>query len=420
MTSLSELPACRPTAFVLGLGENGYAILRQLAAAKIPVVGCYDDPLQVGRFSSYCKPRYLDLSAPDSQLCQTLIDLRMTLADKPVLFVTADEYALLLAKHREILSPHFAYHWLQEDSVSRVIDKARMSQVCQAAGILCPRTHITQAGEDLAESLRDFPFPCLVKPVRSFKTGFPSQEKNFVAHSPDALRAFYDRHPGMLGLTIWQEIIEGEDDEVFQCTTFVRDSGEFGPLFVVRKIHQYPPGYGSMCYGRSEENQCVADITVSLLRFLDYRGFASLEFKRRTRDGLFYFIEINPRLPWYNSLFSAAGVNFPLLAYRDLSDGGHPQNLDEHQKNDIYWVSLEHEFLWLMQTRNSHRVNLFRWLQAVGKAQSFAWWSWRDLGPFLHLVPYLLGHGLWSRIRSLGSTEIRHVESVAGNWGRGR
>src|SRR5258708_1303774 len=412
MTSPTDCHAGGRAAFILGLEENGYGTLRSLADAKVPIVGIYDSPVQSGRFSKYCEALYLDPSLTEARVCQTLIDWRMKLVDNPVLFATSDRFALLLARQREKLSPHFAFHWVQPEVLSRIIDKARMSQLCQEAGILSPRTHITQAGEDLTQSVRDFPFPCLIKPVRSFETAFP-HDKNFLADSPRALLEFYNSYPGMQGLTIWQEIIEGEDDEVFQCTTLIRESGETGPLFVIRKIHQYPPGFGSMCFGRSEENKCVADNAVSLLHFLDYRGFASLEFKRRTRDGRYYFIEMNPRLPWYNALFKDAAVNFPFFAYLDLSHIVGFEQVNKQQKNGVYWISLERDLKWFVRTRKARRNNLFRWLQSAVKARSFAWWCWRDPKPFLHSAFYLLGRGLRKTIGFFVSREIKEVEPVA-------
>ena len=390
MTSPGDRHIEGRTAFILGLEENGYGSLRSLAAEKVHLVGIYDSPLQSGRFSKYCKALFLDPQLPEAEMCQKLIDWRTDFVDKPVLFATSDRFALLLAKQHQTLSPHFAFHWVQSDSLSRIIDKARMSQLCQEAGILSPRTHITQTGENLAQSVQDFPFPCLIKPVRNFEIGFPNQEKNAVAHSSDALLAFYERNPGLLGLTIWQEIIEGEDDQVFQCTTLIRENGKIGPLFVIQKIHQYPPGFGSMCFGRSIQNECVAESAVNLLRVLDYQGFASLEFKRRPSDGRYYFIEMNPRLPWYNALFNDAGVNLPFLGYLDLSHDTQFENVNKQQKNDVYWISLERDLKWFLRTRKARQNNIFRWLPSAVKARSFAWSSWRDPMPFLHSAFRLL------------------------------
>jgi D-aspartate ligase len=390
MTSPSDRHVVGRAVFILGLEENGYGTVRSLATQKIPLVGIYDSPLQSGRFSRYCKPLFLDPQLSDAEMCQKLLDWRIDFVDKPVLFATSDRFALLLARQHETLSQHFAFHWVQAESLSPIIDKARMSQLCQQAGILSPRTHITQTGEDLAVSVKDFPFPCLIKPVRNFQIGFPNEEKNAVAHSQDALLAFYKRNPGLLGLTIWQEIIEGEDDEVFQCTTLVRDHGQIGPLFVIQKIHQYPPGFGSMCFGRSVQNNCVADSAVKLLRVLDYRGFASLEFKHRPRDGRYYFIEMNPRLPWYNALFKDAGVNLPYLGYLDLCQNNEFENVNKQQRNGVYWISLVRDLKWFLRTHRARRNNLFRWLQSATKARSFAWRWWRDPAPFLHSTFRLL------------------------------
>src|SRR5260370_2727935 len=132
-----------------------------------------------------------------------------------------------------------------------------------------------------------------------------------------------------------------------------------------------------MWFGRSEENKCVADNAVSLLHFLDYRGFASLEFKRRTRDGRYYFIEMNPRLPWYNALFKDSAVNFPFFAYLDLSHIVGVEQVNKQQQNGVYCISLERDLTSFVRTRKARRNNLFRWPQSAGNARSLPWLRWR-------------------------------------------
>ena len=125
----------------------------------------------------------------------------------------------------------------------------------------------------------------------------------------------------MKGATLMQELIEGADDQVFQYTALVNTQGEIAAYSTVRKLRQYPAGYGSMCYGQTEKNEALAAEGRKLILALGYRGLGSLEFKYRQKDGGYYFIEMNTRLPWYNGLFADAGVNLPYLAYLDLTSG---------------------------------------------------------------------------------------------------
>jgi predicted ATP-grasp superfamily ATP-dependent carboligase len=354
------------------------------------VAGFFTQPDEFGRFSKYCETHYVPPSLDDEQICRVLIERGVRVGDKPVLFPTSDRDAMLLAKHREELSKHFRFHCVGEDSLWRIVDKAQMSRICGQAGVLAPRTHVTRPDENLAESAAGLSFPCLIKPNRSFNSPFPPKLKNVVARSLKDFLAFYQTHPELKGTTVCQEIIEGGDENIFQCTVLVRMSGEPGAVFCTRKLHQYPPGYGVMCFGRSEENEAVTAPALQLLRSLQYRGMASLEFKYRAEDGRYYFIEMNPRLPWYNALFADAGVNLPYLTYLDLMGNRRSGPVEATQRNGVYWISFKLDLGWFLRTPSNSRVGLFSWLRSMAQARSYAWLDWRDPMPYLRAMANLL------------------------------
>jgi D-aspartate ligase len=373
-------------AFILGLGENGYGILRSLTREGVRAVGFHTAAQEFGRYSKYCETHFLPPSLNDDQISRVLIERARRLGAKPVLFATSDYHASVLAKHREELSPYFHFHWVGMDDLRRSVDKARISRVCQEAGVLAPRTHVTRPDEKLADLEKGLSFPCLIKPNRGFDTPWPAHLKNFIVRSPEELRAFYQAHPQLKGETILQEIIEGGDDEIFQCTALIRMSGEAGAAFCTRKLHQYRPGYGVMCFGRSEENQVVAAQALRLLDALQYRGLASLEFKHRAKDGRYYFIEMNPRLPWYSALFVDAGVNLPYLAYLDLTGALSSSRSVPRQRDGVHWMNFEYNLGWLVRTATKGRVRLLAWLRSIARARSYAWFDWRDPKPFLRAM----------------------------------
>lgn len=387
----------QPQTLVLGLAENGYGIVRSLARAGVSVAGIYSEQDEFGRLSRFCQSFRLPPPWRDyKNFVLRLKEWARQGSGKPVLFPTDDQCALLLANYGEELAEHFLFHWVRPEIISRMIDKAHLSQLCQRARVLVPHTHVTRVGEDLVALAQGFSFPCLVKPRRSFQTPFPPALKNFVARSPRELLAFYESQPGLTGETIWQEIIEGGDEDIFQCTVLVRNTGEIGALFCARKIHQYLPGYGVMCFGRSEENADVIAKTMELVALLHYRGLASFEFKYQPKDGRYYFIEVNPRLPWYNTLFFDAGVNLPYLAYLDLAPAVNFPASPEPQKN-LYWISFRRDLGWFLRTQGNGRGQLFSWLRSLARARSYAWWEPRDPLPWLRAT-LALGGLAWKRL----------------------
>jgi predicted ATP-grasp superfamily ATP-dependent carboligase len=383
-----------PAAFILDLRENGYGVLRSLAYAGVRTIGFYTQSSEFGRLSRRCETHYLPPAPHDAEICQILIEHGERAGSMPVLFPTSDYYTYFLARHREELSKHFRFHWVDAQDLGRMVDKAEMSRLCYAAGVLTPRTHVIHADEDLSPLAESLSFPCLIKPNRSFDSPFPPRLKNFIARSFDEFRAFYAARPELKGATVCQEIIEGGDENILQCTALVGRSGDPGAAFCTRKLHQYRPGYGVMCFGRSEENEVLTAQTLQLLRFLRYQGLASLEFKYRAQDGRYYFIEMNPRLPWYNSLFIEAQVNLPYLAYLDLTGNQRSEAIGARQRDGVYWVSFKANLGWLLLAPGRARVRLFEWLVSLVRARSYAWFDWRDPQPFLRATLHLFSAGI--------------------------
>lgn len=382
---------------MLGLGPNGYGLVRSLARKGVPVVGFFYTREHFGRFSRLVQSHWLDRTLSAERLANRLIEYRPGYAARPVLLAASDEFAFLIAQRREQLAEHFAFHWVSGDTAFKVFDKAEMSRLCEQAGILCPRTHVTVPDEDIGQAAETFSYPCIIKPVRSFHSAFPPRRKNYVAKSPAALFRFYEQNPGLLGSTLWQEVIKGGDEEIVQCNVLIGTSGETRAVCGVRKLRQYPPGFGNMCFGRTEANDIAASLGLKLLHFLRYRGSASLEFKRQPDDNRYYFIEMNPRLPWYCGLFAAAGVNLPYLAYLDLTGGDGCESVCSRQQDGVHWMNAGDDLRSSFGSLRLQSRSGLQWMRSLARTRCFAWWNPRDPAPFLRATVHWLGAAFFQR-----------------------
>src|SRR6202140_4540793 len=244
-------------AFILGLGPNGYGHARSLARLGVPTIGFYYSRQHFGRFSRLLRAYPVARSLSPEQLADVLVQKAASFPSQPVLFPASDEFAFLVAEAREQLAERFAFHWNGAGTALKLFNKAEMIRFCQQTGILCPRTHITNTAEDIRPAAEAFAFPCVVKPLRSFRTAFPCGRKNYVTESVRDLVRFYERYPDLVGATLWQEVIDGPDEEIYQCNVLIGRSGELRATCGVRKLRQYPPGFGNMCFGRTEINGTV-------------------------------------------------------------------------------------------------------------------------------------------------------------------
>lgn len=388
----------RRETLVLGLNPTGYGIVRALAREGVSVTGVYESPEEFGRLSRQCGKLDLTLCHDELERVERLIIWARGVGGLPVLYASSDRYVQFVADHQEVLSRYFVYHWVSLETVASIVDKSRMSCLCRKLGVVAPRTHVTRPDENVAVAARSFPFPCLVKPLRSFRSGFPPGLKNVIAQTSGDLDEFYDLNPELCGRTLWQEIIEGGDDSVLQCNVLVTAKGLIEATVCIRKIHQYPPGFGSMSFGRTERVEFIVAESARILEALEYRGLASLEFKVCPTGGQYYFIEMNPRLPWYNSLFADAGVNLAYLAFRDLTQEADPEGIPPEQHDGVYWLAFADELRRFIEVRGKSTVTLAGWLKMISRSRSFAWWCARDPMPFLRAFLEMLS-AIWRRLR---------------------
>ncbi|PYS78791.1 MAG: hypothetical protein DMF70_14205 [Acidobacteria bacterium] len=373
-------------AFILGLGPNGYGHARSLARAGVPALGFYYSRRHFGRSSRLLHAYPVARSLSAEGLASVLIETAARFRGRPVLFAASDEFAFLVAQARVHLAERFAFHWNFAETVLKLFDKGEMIRFCQQAGILCPKTHVTSTAEDIRLAAQAFSFPCVIKPLRSFRTAFPSGRKNYVATSAHDLLLFYELYPDLVGTTLWQEVIDGPDEEIYQCNVLVAESGAVSQICGVRKLRQYPSGFGNMCFGRTEINGIVVSESLRLVRLLGYRGLASIEFKRRASDNRYYFIEMNARLPRYCGLLADAGVNLPHLGYLDLTAADRRSDPSLQQHDNVYWLAVGEDFLSVRQSREPRQGTLVRWIRSIRPARSFAWWDRRDPRPFVHSI----------------------------------
>jgi D-aspartate ligase len=403
----------QPAVFVEGLDVSAYGIARSLGREGIPVYALNDRLRDALQFSRYYRKCFLypddptqsrayagDSVANEDVLLGLLLQWGREFQSKPVLFATSDWFSRFVSNRAKELAANFLFPWVPPELFTTIIDKGKMARFCGQHGIRVPRTHATSPDDDMARLAREFSYPCLVKPIHRYTTAFPlGTAKVFVAHQPGELETFFEQHPQLKGAALVQELIEGGDDQVFQCTALVDMQGEIAAYSTVRKLSQYPVGYGSMCYGRTERNDELKGEAFKLLQALGYKGLGSLEFKYRRSDGGYYFIEMNTRLPWYNGLFADAGVNLAWLAYCDLTG---QKSTATKQVDGITWMSYQNYSKWYGEAGRQSGTSPLRFARTVAGATSYAWWNRSDPRPFVGTAGYAARRTVGAVLRRLG------------------
>ena len=129
----------------------------------------------------------------------------------------------------------------------------------------------------------------------------------------------------------------------------------------------------------------VREATRALLSAVDFRGYASAEFKRDPRDGRPKLIEVNVRLPRNAALMARSGIDFARLVYADLVDEVATPVIDPVIPSTFIDLTAD---LGNLLTRD--RGMLRRPARVVGpylaRRKLEAVWSWSDTKPMATMI----------------------------------
>jgi D-aspartate ligase len=313
-----RLAAIPPALVVPVSGGTGLGILRDLGRLGIPMIAMDNEPTAIGLASRYAiplschDPRY----SGEEALVQDLERVGAALPQRAVLFPAFDDHVWAISRHAKRLERYFILPFANWDVMRRVADKELQMEAALKVGIDIPRTSYVHGPEDLEDAAAEMVFPALFKPLQHQEMRRRLDAKVVTIPTAGDLVPAYEK-ARVCGSLMLQEIVPGEDDQIYQCGVYQDASSRPLGVFVSRKIRQHPRGFGE---GRLAESQWVDDVaeaTLRLLAELSFHGVSGTEFKRDPRDGRLKLMEVNARHWLYHPLATAAGVNLSLIAYSD-------------------------------------------------------------------------------------------------------
>jgi len=369
-------------AVVLGLSVNGLGQVRSLSKENIKVFGIYTEKSELGWSSNQCTAiRFSRQKSNKLDFKNRLIRIARNLKAKPVLFPTSDFYVNFISEFRVELKKYFYFNMVGSEKLNTIINKHLIKELAQKNGLVVPETYYLTSYTAVHKISKLIAYPCLIKPINSYSISFPW--KNILIENKDELRKFYQLNSKYLKKTVLQELIPGSDDNIYQCTAYCNRKSGVLAIFTMRKIRQNPPFFGVTSYGAGTKQAEIAEQTKIFLENIGYHGSCSLEFKWDEKRNKYFFIEMNPRLPHYNSLFYDSGLNLAYIAYLDQKYPGRKKIFTNSQLSEICWIHFGFDLSSLLAKRRSkQKIALLLWLKSICKPRSFAYWDKRDPLPF--------------------------------------
>lgn len=329
-----------PIAFILGLyTTSNLGAVRNLGRNRVPVVVLDVNKNHAAFYSKYAKgfvcphPKYDEEAYVDF-----LLHIGAQLPSKGVLIPTGDTETLTLLRHRNQLEQHYHFTSATYEKVNVFLNKRLFYQYLEKQDIAHPKTFFPTDEKDAKDASKQLSYPCIVKPVYSTYFRLDFHSKLFVASSAQQLHSLYMKVQGKNHETMFQEIIPGDATMMFGYNAYYTQDGMPHGIFMYQRIREWPLGFGNGCYIQHVHEPILETITSSLVRKIGYYGIVDAEFKRDPRDGLFKFIEVNPRVWMQNGFPSRYGCNHPYLAYLDAIGKPLPTNVSFPKQHTVKWV----------------------------------------------------------------------------------
>ena len=227
-----------------------------------------------------------------------------------------------------------------------ISDKQQVMERARALGIPTPAQASLLEPTPPEERTPLPQFPLVIKPSRSVIEDAEGKRKVGVSHVIDGhdLEAALELYSREAYPLLLQEYIPGSGEGGF----FLRHEGQLVAQFAHRRIREKPPSGGISVYREAIPLASdVAEHSAALLEDFDWEGVAMVEFRRSSRDGRPYLMEVNARFWGSLQLALDAGVDFPRILVE--LDSGYPSEPVQSYRTGVrsrWWLGdLDHLLL---------------------------------------------------------------------------
>jgi D-aspartate ligase len=382
------------------------SLIRAIGRARIPIAAV----LTSKEYGYFAQSRYVKqtLFTPDPAIDPTgvvreLVQFGRAQRERPVLYFGGDFDLLMVSRHRDALSPWFRFHLPPAEMVENLVDKTRFAALAARLGLPTPPTHVIELGT----ATRDLKlaqwshFPCILKPsLRDhwFGQSLNDQQigltqKAIRVESKAELAALLPALEKVPSDFILQALIEGGEERIVSYHAYVREGAVIAD-FTGRKVRTTPRSYGFSSYVEITSEDRVRQLGREVLEVLGFNGVVKLDFKEDPHGAALHLLEANPRFNLWHHPGAIAGVNLPLLVYRDLLEPGSVQADAVRARPGVRWMSAALDLSAFSQYRAAGEVSALSWLFDFASAEIVEDLCWRDPLPGL----LRLAHRLQARV----------------------
>ena len=370
---------------VLHCGLGALGIMRTLGSLGVNVFGVTDDRKLFALRSRYCRASFyhpLDIEHYD-ELFEFLRELNLKSGERPILIATSDETAVFVAEYHERLSESFLIGQNNGSIVARLADKMTMFDIAQTHGIPVPNTFLPANLTEARQHAKSVSYPVMLKGAMGNRLFERVGRKMVVAQNERELLDHYvsmeDQESPNLMI---QELIPGDDDQVFIFNGYFDKESRCLAGFTGRKIRQFPIHTGCASLGECCWIRELAEQTTSFMKEIGYRGILDIGYRKDPRDGKYKVLDINPRVGQAFRLFVSEGnVDVVRALYLDLTEQDIPEPVVPREGRR--WMIEDYDFTSSYHYYKEGSLRFVDWIKSFRRVEECAWFSWKDPMPFV-------------------------------------
>ncbi len=376
-------------AWVLGMFETGLTAIRSLGRAGIPVTGVDWNPNMPGCYSRYANFERAPSPVEEPKaLLDWFIQKGKQSTIPSVLLPATDAYVNFISRYRDALSPYFLFTLPPAKIVEALLDKFLHARLAEEMGDKSPLTFLIDERTDLSVVSGQLHYPAFVKARHTHLWKQVYSDKGFKVTTPEDFLQTCEQIINNKLSAVVQEIISAPMTNHYEVS-FYRSVQKGHPIlavFPVRKIRQYPSGFGSGSLVETFDNAAVVERTLKFAEKIDFQGIGNIEYIYDDKTREYYLVELNARLWQQNVQADYCGVNFPLIAYYDILGESQPALLKTMP--GVKWMDLISDFQSFWEQYKDGSLSIGDWLHSLNGVKVFATFAWDDSNPILHEFQY--------------------------------
>lgn len=353
---------------------NSLGLIRSLGEEGVPVIYINLSEGGYGESSRYTFKTYHS-GEKEKEIVDALLTVIKENKGKSVIFTACDAAAFALDNHYEELKDKCFLPGLK-GKAEEYMNKENMCKAAKDAGFIVPETATVDFDESFKEKVKNFGFPCILKPVLSVEGSKSDIQICTNAEDLEKVYNFLSESEENYSRILIQEFIDGKKKQMMEyggCKVAGKPVQVYGQL---EKTREYPIDKGSTSYAvvKREITHFEKEVLDRMLENVGYEGLFDLEIL--LVDDVPYFIEINFRNGAIAYAFTKAGFNIPYVWYNAVfgKDSREPEIKETVlmcERDDLNHVI-------------DKNISLFKWFGDVRKTDVFMIYNKEDPQPFIN------------------------------------